>query len=145
MEELRKAADVLTEGIKSLVSKFIKQKQALSDEAEKLAKLNASIKAREFEVSLVERGQAAKRALKERESEVKASQKELAQDREELERQARVLNADKTKWEKQKSADQDGISKEREDIRSQNAALTKDRKEYKIQVMKKLGLKGAVA
>jgi len=106
--------------------------------AKRLAQYDAEIKEREAAVSSIELSQYTKDKQEARKVELQELQSSVSADLEDNTRQRKALALDKEKWEKQKGVDQKGVDNERQEIRNQNAALAKEKAEYKDKLLKKM-------
>jgi len=138
MDKLRESSSDVINKIQSFVSEFIKEKQILAEEAKRLAEYDNDLKAREVVVSSVEKSEATNATQEDRKTQLLKLQADISRDFEANEREAKALAADKASWARQKEVDQRGVDNERADIRKQNAALAKEKAEYKDKVLKKL-------
>ena len=138
MDKLRESSSDVINKIQSFVSEFIKEKQILAEEAKRLAEYDNDLKAREVAVSSVEKSEATNAAQEDRKTQLLKLQSDISRDFEANDRERKLLAEEKAKWLKQKEADEKGIANERQEIRNQNAALAKEKAEYKDKVLKKL-------
>lgn len=138
MEKLRESSNALIKNIQNSVAELVQASELLDEQAKGLAEAEARIKEREAACSAVESITEAQAQQEARKQELLKLQKEIADDKESLVRDKKAFVEEKEKWEKQKEADQRGIDNERQDIRNQNAALAKEKAEYKDKIMKQL-------
>ena len=138
MEKLKAASTDAVNKIQEFVSASARTQYGLVEEADRLAKYDAEIKEREAAVSSIELGEQTREKQEQRKEELSKLQADALLDLESSERAKKTLAEDKLAWEKQKESDQKGIDNDRQDIRNQNAALAKDRAEYKDKVLKQL-------
>ena len=140
MDKLRDSANLVVNNIQGFVSEFVREKQVLASEAKRLAEYDEAIKAREAKVLSAEQVEAALNTAETNKHQALRLQNENARDFEANDRERKLLASEKEKWLKQKEADLRGIENERQDIRNQNAALAKEKAEYKDKLHKKLKL-----
>ena len=140
MDKLRDSANLVVNNIQGFVSEFVREKQVLASEAKRLAEYDEAIKAREAKVAGIEGLATSQEEREQRKAELLKLQSENARDFEANDRERKLLASEKEKWLKQKEADLRGIENERQDIRNQNAALAKEKAEYKDKLHKKLKL-----